>query len=263
MTTLLLASSLALVLASPPAHAEAARTITLSGEPLTQKLVSDLAFFYRRETPRPPTFSIVGGGTAGGMADAARGIVDAGLVSRDLTPQDPAGLRFTPLALSAVCLVTNTENPLSNLTRAQVQDIVSGRTTLWNQLPGETSAAAIVPVTFDLASGARTVFESVFLDLTTQAVWQPRTFTASSQMHDFVAATPAALGYIDIAYTRGLHVVPYEGTACSTAPPYAARRTLGLVTRGRPKGEVKRFLAWIKRDPTAKRVIRTRYVVPS
>ena len=43
---------------------------------------------------------------------------------------------------------------------------------------------------------------------------------------------------------------------------YPARRTLGFVTRGRPRGELARFLRWVARDATAKRVIATRYIVP-
>jgi phosphate transport system substrate-binding protein len=255
-----------LVLAHPPA-AGAARTITLSGEPLTQRLVSDLAYFYRRETPGAPRFSIVGGGTAGGIADATRGIVDAGLVSRALVPTDPGNLVLTPIALSAICLVTNPANPLPNLTRAQIQDLVTERATTWGQIPGSPLTDAMVPVTFDEASGARLVFETVFLDVGTVPTYHPRTFTASTQMRDFIAATPGALGYLDVQYTATLHVVTYEGIACTRATvlagTYPARRPLGFVTRGRPTGNLKRFLNWIERDRTAKRVIATRYVVPS
>lgn len=261
----LLLAAAVLLLALPPA-AGAARTISLSGEPLTQRLVSDLAFFYRRETPAAPRFSIVGGGTAGGIADAARGIVDAGLVSRALAPGEPR-LTLTPIALSGICLVTNRANPLANLTRAQIQDLVAERATSWSQIPGATLTDPIVPVTFDEASGARLVFESTFLDVGTPIAYHPRTFTASTQMRDFIAGTPSAIGYLDFQYTARLHTVSYEGIPCTRATivagTYPARRPLGLVTRGRPKGEVKRFLNWIARDATAKWVIATRYVVPS
>jgi Subtilase family len=43
-------------------------------------------------------FQLVGGGTDMGLADSARGIVDAGLVDRPLTAADPPGLVFTPFA---------------------------------------------------------------------------------------------------------------------------------------------------------------------
>ena len=86
--------------AAPPA-------VTLSGSTTPAAVVADLAYFYGRAVPSAPRFEIVGGGTQTGIADAARGITSAGMVSRELTAQDPPGLVLTPIALSGVCLVTN------------------------------------------------------------------------------------------------------------------------------------------------------------
>ena len=68
----------------------------MSGASAAQPLVADLAYFYRRETAHAPRFAIVGGGTAAGIADAARGIVDAGLSEPRLAPTraDPV-LQYT------------------------------------------------------------------------------------------------------------------------------------------------------------------------
>ena len=264
MAVLLLLLSLAT--AAPP-PAVAARTITMSGASPAQAVVADLAFFYRREHPQAPRFSLVGGGTGTGIADAARGIVDAGLSGRALTAQDPAGLVFTPLAVSAVCLVTNRSNPLANLTRAQLQDLVAGRVTTWAQIPGAARTDAIVSVAFDATSAARSVFESVFVDLGTPMAPVARSFPVTAQVRDYIEVTPGAWGYLDLQFARALHPVAYEGIACSKANvvsgAYPARRQLGFVTRGRPRGELKRFLRWVRHDATAKRVIATRYVVPS
>jgi phosphate transport system substrate-binding protein len=250
---------------SPPA--EAARTITMSGATPAQAVVADLAFFYRREHRDAPHFSLVGGGTGTGIADAARGVVDAGLSGRALTSADPPGLVFTPLAVSAVCLVTNPANPVANLTRAQLQDLVANRVTNWSQIAGSTRTDAIVSVAFDATSAARSVFDNVFLDLTTPIAYQPRTFSVTAQVRGFIARTPAAWGYLDLNFARSLHAVTYEGIPCTRATvlsgAYPARRMLGFVTRGRPSGELARFLRWIRHDATAKRVIATRYVVPS
>jgi phosphate transport system substrate-binding protein len=256
-----------LLLAALPATSPAAPpTIRMSGASPAQAVVADLAFFYRRTTHNPPRFSLVGGGTGTGIADAARGIVDAGLSGRVLEPDDPAGLVFTPLALSAICLVTNVANPLPGLTRAQIQGLVAGRTTRWSQLSGSLLAAPIAPVAFDPTSAARSVFLGVFVDLETPLAYNPRTFTATAQVRDYIAATPAAWGYLDLAFTRTLHSVPYEGVPCTRATlasgAYPARRTMGFVTRGQPRGALARFLRWVATSSTARRVISTRYVVP-
>ena len=257
-----LAAALAvLVTPSPAPAAQPPPTITLSGASPVQALVADLAVFYRRETARAPRFSLVGGGTGTGIADAARGIVDAGMSGRTLAADDPPGLVFTPLALSAVCLVTNVANPVASLSRAQIQDLVAGRLAAWPQVTGSRLPDPIVPVGFDLTSAARSVFLSAFVDFATPLAYTPTTFTATAQVRAFVLVTPAAWGYLDLAFTPGLHTVAYEGVPCSAHKPYPARREIGLVTRGKPRGAVARFLRWIAHDATAKRVIRTRYVV--
>jgi phosphate transport system substrate-binding protein len=236
----------------------------MSGSTPTAALVADLAYFYRHDVPNPPRFSIVGGGTGTGIADAARGIVDAGLASRALGVDDPPGLRFTPLALSGVCLVSNRANPVPGISRSQVQDLVAGRLTSWTAVPGSSRTDAIAPVALDERAGARSVFLSVFVDLATPLIYHPRTLATAAQMRDYVRATPAALGYVDLAFARELHAIPYEGVPCTRATirsgAYPARRPLGLVTRGRPNAAIRRFVRWVRRSPTARRVIATRYV---
>jgi phosphate transport system substrate-binding protein len=193
-----------------------------------------------------------------------RRIVDVGLVARNLAPDDPQGLVLSPIANSGVCLVTNRSNLVPGIDRAQIQSLVAGTLVSWTQVPGSTRTDAIVPVGFDESAGARSVFVSVFVDLATPIAYQPRTFGNSTQMRDFVRATPAAFGYVDLAFARQLHAVPYEGVPCTRATiksgQYPAHRPLGFVTRGRPRGETARFLHWIRHSGKARRVIASRYV---
>jgi len=252
-----------LALLAPPAQA---RTLSFSGAPAAGGVVADLAYFYRHDTRRTGRFSIVGGTAGSGIADVARGIVDAGLTSRPLTPDDPPGLVVTPFAVSAICLVTNVANPLSNLTRGEVQELVAGTVTSWGQVPGSPRADAIAPVGFDRSAGASVVFLSTFVDLSTPVAYNARTFVVPADVRDFIEFTPSAWGYVDLVFTRGLHAVPYEGVPCSRATvrsgAYPARSPLGFVTRGRPRGALGRFVRWATHDPVARRVIATRYVLP-
>jgi phosphate transport system substrate-binding protein len=249
------------------ALAPAQPTVTLSGSTTALPVVADLAYFYGRATPDAPRFAIVGGGTQTGINDTARGITSAGMVSRDLNAQDPPGLTLTPIALSGVCLVTNQANPVPGLTHAQVQELVSGRTTAWSQVPGSPRGDTIVPVALDGTTGARSVFDSVFVDPATTVAYTPRTFLTAAQVRQFVQATPAAVGYVDAAFTDGLHVLRYDGVACNRSTirsgTYPARRPLGLVTRGRPRGPVARFLRWIGESRKARQVVASRYLTVS
>jgi phosphate transport system substrate-binding protein len=254
----------ACVAAFAPAAPAAARTLTFSGSTPTGALTADLAYFYRHSVRHPPRFSIVGGNTVSGIADVTRRIVRVGLVSRDLLPTDPPGLVFSPIASSGICLVTNPSNPVPNITRAQIQDLVAGRLVSWTQYPGSARTDAIVPAGYDERGGAPTVFFSVFVDAATPILYKPRIVVGGNQMRDFVRGTPAALGYADLVYAKALHAVPYEGIPCTRrtvkSGKYPAHRPLGFVTRGRPRGETARFLRWIRHSRKARRVIATRYV---
>ena len=238
--------------------------ITMSGAVPAAALTADLAYFYRREHRGAPRFDIVGGTTTSGIADASRGVSDIGLVTRGLVPADPQGLAFTAIARTGFCLVTNRANPVPALNRAQVQDLVAARITSWTQVPGAARADLIAAATLPPGGGARLVFESAFLDAATPQAYVPRTFTSSAQVRDFVKATPNAWGYADLAFTAGLHTVPYEGVECSRATvasrAYPARSEVGFVTRGAPKGRIARFFRWVRTSRKARRVIATRYV---
>jgi phosphate transport system substrate-binding protein len=257
----LLAAGLALAL---PDAAAAAKPIRMSGQQITQVLVADLAYFYRHERPRAPRFELAGGGTGAGIADVSRGISDAALVSRALETTDPPGLVLTRLATSGVCLVSNHTNPVPSMSHALLQDIVAGRVTSWRQVPGSARTDAIVPVALDPGTGAAHVFEQVFIDGSTPFAWRPVTLLLSLQARELVERTPAAFAYMDFAFTRPVHPIAYQGVPCTRATirngTYPATRPIGIVTVGRPKGELRRFLRWVRTSRVARRVIATRYV---
>ena len=211
-----------------------------------------------------PRFSLVGGGTGTGIADAARGVVDAGMVSRNLGPSDPPGLVLTPFALQRRLPRHERANPVPGLTRAQIQDIVARRVTNWSQMPGSPRTDPIVPVALDPTGGARQVFDSVFVDINTPVALHPahvRDRRAGARVR---RATPAAFGYVDLALAGQLHALTYNGVACTRATirsgAYPAQRPLGVVTKGPPRGALKRFLRWVRTSAKARQVIATRYI---
>jgi phosphate transport system substrate-binding protein len=246
------------------APAAPAATVDISGSSTTLPLVADLAWFYRHDVQRPPRFTLVGGGTDAGVADAARGIVDVGLASRAPRPTDPPGVVYTPFAASGVCLVTNAANPLPGLSRAQLAELVAGRATSWTQIAGSARTDAIRSAGLALGTGARSVFFSTFVDPAATVAEPERTFTTASQVREYVRANDAAWSYVDLAFTAGLHVVAFEGVGCTRATvadgTYPGRRELAFVTRGAPRGAAARFIRWVRSSRIARRVIATRYV---
>ncbi|WP_312279349.1 substrate-binding domain-containing protein [Oscillibacter sp.] len=69
-----------------------------------------------------------------GMTAAMEGVCDIGMASRELKPAEAEKLTAIPIALDGIAVVVNSENPLSNMTSAQVQSIFTGETTSWDNV---------------------------------------------------------------------------------------------------------------------------------
>ena len=126
-------------------------------------------------------------------------------------------------------------------------------------MPGAARTDAIAPVALDAGSGAASVFEQVFIDAGTPVAWNPTTVLTNAQARDTIAATPAAFGYVDLAFASRLHTLTYEGVPCTRATiasgAYPAQRPLAIVTKGPPRGAVKRFIDWVHRSAKARHAL--------
>lgn len=70
-----------------------------------------------------------------GMIATADGVCDIGMASRELKDSEKAnGLTATVIALDGIAIIVNNENPIDNLTSAQVKDIFTGAKTSWSEL---------------------------------------------------------------------------------------------------------------------------------
>ena len=205
-----LAAALA-VLAAPSAGARGARRARSrsAARARLRPLVADLAYFYRRETRA----------RRGSRSSAAAPGRDRRRRARDrrrrpVQPRArrrrPARLVFTPIALSAMCLVTNPANPVPNLTRAQLQDLVAGPSRL-DPGPGLPARDASSPWLRPhlrrprrLPVGLRRPRDAARL--------RPRTFTTAAQMRDFMPHTDG-LGLRRPRVTPGAAHRPVRGRA--------------------------------------------------
>ena len=75
-----------------------------------------------------------------------------------------------------------------------------------------------MPVALDPSTGARQVFESVFVDVGTPVAYMPRTFATAPQVRDFVEAHAGRAGATSTSPSPArLHELAYEGVACTRA----------------------------------------------
>lgn len=70
-----------------------------------------------------------------GMTAVKDGSCDIGMASRELKDSElAAGLVPTPIAIDGIAVIVNNHNPMSELTKEQIQAVFSGEVTTWSEL---------------------------------------------------------------------------------------------------------------------------------
>lgn len=261
VVTPVLAISASLAVAAPASAA----TITLSGStsvaPLATKLAK--AFVNQPQNKGKVKFVILQGGSDIGITDVSRGRVTLGMSSRDPKPADPGGIVFNKVARDAVCVVTNSSNPISTLSQTQIQDIFSGRIRSWSQVPGASASGPIDLVVRTAASGTQDAFQNIFMGQTLRVAGSATTKSSNGLQAQTIKSDPNAIGYASFHFTAGLHAVPYQGVPCTLrnakSGQYAGSRNFYFVSRGAATGAAKSFIQFA-RSAAAQRLVASNWV---
>jgi phosphate transport system substrate-binding protein len=255
-----LAAAAVMVPFASPAGAEA-KTITMSGS----TSVAPLATLWARQYVKghDVTFRILQGGSDVGIADVAAGRVSIGNSSREPKPGDPGGLVFTKVAGDALCVITNGSNRLPNLDQNGVKAVFGGDVRDWGGVPGSTVGGTIDVFVRTAASGTQDAFDKIFME--GKRVFGGASAKASSGLvQQSVKSNNGGIGYVSLAFTEGVHNVPYKGVSCdlrnAKSGQYGGLRNFYMVTRGAPGGIVKKFLNWVRRSNEAARIAATEWV---
>ena len=253
------------VAAVAPAQAPAATTtITMSGSTSVAPLAGLLAKGYLKDKKLSGKvkFKLAQGGSDVGITDAARGRVSIGNSSRDPKSSD-SGVVFNKIAKDALCLATNPQNRLPNLTKAQIVAIYSGKVRTWDDVPGSTISGPINLISRTAASGTQDAFQKIFMGNATVSSTQSAKAT-NGLVQQTVQSDKNAIGYVSAEFLKGTNPVAYEGVACTLqnakSGQYGGVRTFYMVTRGAPKGATGKFIKWIQTSKAAQKIIATDWV---
>jgi phosphate transport system substrate-binding protein len=220
-------------------------TITEAGSTTVQPLAEQLGTAFTAQYPKV-TVTIQGGGTAVGIKAAQDGTVDIGAASRALTDAEKATLVDTVIARDGIAIIVNpAQKNISNLTKAQVQDIFSGKITNWKDLGGDNKA--IVLVSREEGSGTRAAFQDLILGkdvlIADTAILQ----SSNGAIRTTVASNPYAIAYLSFGYIDNeVKALSLEGVAATIDNArngtYPAVRPLLFLTKTQPTGLVKTFI---------------------
>jgi phosphate transport system substrate-binding protein len=258
----LLSAAVAMAVAAVPSTAAAKTTVTMSGSTSVAPLAIKLAKAYLKKH-KSVKFKLAQGGSDIGVADVASGRVSIGNSSRDPKPTDPGGLVFNKIARDAVCVVTNPANRVSGLSSDAVASIFSGQVRDWSNVPGSTASGPIDLVVRNAASGTQDAFQKLFMGKS-QVSSSAAAKASNGLVQQAVKSDPNGIGYVSLAFVKGLNDVNYQGVACNLqnakSGQYPGVRNFWMVTRGAPTGAAAGFIKWIQGNPLANSIIGSDWV---
>jgi phosphate transport system substrate-binding protein len=225
------------------------RSLILGGSTSVLPLAQKLASAYHRAYPKLPQPKVTGGQSDIGIAGVHEGRFDIGDSSRDPLKTDPTGLTFTKIARDGVCIITNPNNAVGNLSQSTVEEIFTGQKRDWSEVPGAKVSGPIDLFDRDGASGTQDAFQHIFLEENQKISPSATAKTSNGLEQNSVSTDKNAIGFVSFAYTPGVNPVGYNGVACNLrnarSGQYLGVRNFWMVTKGAPKGAALKFLLWV------------------
>ncbi|MCP5095273.1 MAG: hypothetical protein GY943_06960 [Chloroflexi bacterium] len=175
------------------------------------------------------------------LADLAAGQLDTILVHH--LPLDHQ-FWFNPIALDGLAIIVHPDNPITDLSRSEVQAIFNGRLT---QFPN--SNTPITLITRENGAGTRTIFNQRLMAEQRISI-NAQLVAGNEAMLATVMADETAVGYTAMSAINNVKPVPIDGisaTPSETASQnYPLSSPLYFVSTEEPQNELRFFLAWLQ-----------------
>ena len=195
--------------------------------PLAQKAAEN----YSEKNPSAHV-TVTRGGSGVGLSSLREGTTDIAMASRRIkfderVRMQQAGRPVEELtvAFDALAVIVHPSNPVSRLTREQLEGIFRGKITNWKQVGGEDRK--IVVYSRETSSGTYEFFKESVLK---HRNYMPAVLSmpATGAIIQSVSQTPGAIGYVGLAYlnpeVKAL-AVSYDGGGSYVAPTFDNARS--------------------------------------
>ena len=203
----------------------------LKGSDTLLPLAQNAAENYTEKNPSAHV-TVTGGGSGVGLSSLREGTTDIAMASRRIkfderVRMQQAGRPVEELtvAFDALAVIVHPSNPVSRLTREQLEGIFRGKITNWKQVGGEDRK--IVVYSRETSSGTYEFFKESVLK---HRNYMPAVLSmpATGAIIQSVSQTPGAIGYVGLAYlnpeVKAL-AVSYDGGGSYVAPTFDNARS--------------------------------------
>ena len=258
---------LAALAATVSLHAQ--KLVIKGSDTLGAKLVPTLAEEYKATHPGV-SFEIAAEGSTTGIAAITDGTAQIGMSSRrakptELSAASAKGVTMKPtiVAYDGIAVVMNAANPVTVLTKRQVEQIFAGDITDWSAVGGNPGPISIY--TRNTSSGTYSDFKELAMKKRDYA-GSSQKMAGNEQIVAEVAKNPSGIGYCGLAYMNepGVKVASIGGSIPSKesvlAKKYPYARPTFYYTNGEPTGEAAKFVDFTLSDEGQKIVEQVGFV---
>lgn len=264
-----LAGLLAIILSTGCGQPDAGvETVTLTGSSTIAPLVADAAKRYEDAHPGV-RIEVQSGGSSRGVADAGSGVADLGMVSRALAPEEEKTLKAHRIAADGVCVILHRDNPVAELSKAQLIDIYTKKATNWSAFGGKDAPIVVA----NKAEGRSTL--EVFLHfLGLDPADVKADVVAGENLHviNSVVSNPNTIGYVSIGTAASeagngtpIKLVVTDGVAPSMKSvadgTFPITRPLNVVEDAQTSGAAAAFLQFLT-SPDIHDLVEKHFFVP-
>jgi phosphate transport system substrate-binding protein len=231
--------------------ASAAKLVIKGSDTIGAKLVPMLSEDYKAQNAGT-TFEIAAEGSTTGISAIIDGTADIGMASRpakatEVSAAEGKGVKMTPtvIAYDGIGVIVNAKNPITSLTRKQIEQIFTGDITDWSAVGGTPGPISLY--TRNTSSGTYSEFKELAMKKRDYAASSQK-LAGNEQISSEVANNPNSIGYVGLAYLNvpGIKAVSIDGASPSIesvqAKKYPFARPLFYYTNGEPKGEAAKFV---------------------
>jgi len=275
-TVLIALVAAALLFTSSVIAGPQSKTLRLAGSTTVLPVAAKAAETYMASHPGV-RITVNPGGSGVGVKSIAKGLVEIGMVSREISDKERARFKeidfhVIKFARDAVACVVSSEvykNGVVKLSKEQIRGIYSGEIKNWKDVGGPDRNIFVIDK--EAHRGTRHVFmEYVFGVKTPIARGANLVSGSNNEEQTKVALSDSAIGMLSIAWinqdVRGVAIVEDNSAIEPTVAnivngSYPISRDLTFITEGPPQGEAKAFLDYIL-GPEGRKIITESGYVP-
>ena len=229
--------------------------VTVSGSSALLPLAKDAAQKFKAKNDQV-SITLNAGGSGTGLKQVSEGSVDIGnsdVFAKEKLPEAKAAeLVDHKVAVTVMAPVVSKEigTNVKSLTKAQLQDIFTGKVTNWKDVGGPDEA--VVLITRPSTSGTRALFTKYALDCKEELSNKSMETDDSGTLVQTVSQTKGAIGYVALSYLMNNNTVTplaIDGVEPTLNNVYNGKYPVWgyehMYTKGEATGAVKAFIDFI------------------